>query len=533
MLPITILTAAWLAGIFGQGWLELPGGPLWVGVGGGIGLAIIGQLLNRQSPGKPRFSVLLPLTIAAFGLGALRLLWAAPSTGPDSLRYYISERETTVIGVVSAEPTYGATSESFRVSVRQIRLKGAERPLSIGGELYVRGAGSLSVSRGDLLELTGPLLEPQELSGESFPYRQWLARQNIYTTMSYPRTRTLAIDQEFFLTRWLYTLNQNIQQTILDNVPGEEGRVLVSVLLGGKQYLSNRTRLEFTISGVLHILVVSGTNVTILVSMVTLVLSRFFQRRTVLVVALATILFYVLLVGPSPPILRAGIMGAVAVIGLLLGRENTALGALTASAFLMTLWQPYALMDISFQLSFMATLGLVILAQPWQAQFSRWPPILREGIITTIAAEVMLLPLLAFYFHQLSLVSLLTNSLVLPVVPLVMLTGGLVVLAGAGFGGWLPFVAQFFGGIAWLFMAYMLVVVGLCATLPFASVGIADFHPVWLFIYYFLLGSAIWWWRSGRKHPFGQQLLVRMSSQVGLLVGVGLAVAVWVVVWLI
>ncbi len=537
MIPVLVLTPAWLIGIFLQGWLNPPTIWLWVGAGGGLVLSLIALAYNQRQKTTTGYYLptLVPLCLLMLCLGGLRLAWAAPASGPDGVLYYVGSDEMTLTGLVSAEPTYSGQSDSFRFSVQEIKLAQSDRPVAVSGEVYVRTATNQELNRGDLLQLTGRLLQPQELIGEDFPYRQWLARQGIYVTLSYPRVRLLATNQDFFLTRWFYTLNKDIKQTITRNVPGKEGDLLISILLGDKKYITLETRAEFTKSGVAHILAVSGSNISIMVMLITLALSRFFRRKTVLWVALGTIAFYVLLVGPSPSVLRAGLMGAMAIGGLLLGREYSGLLGLAGSAFLMTLWQPAVLMDIGFELSFMATLGLVILARPWQAKTRHWPMIFQEGIILTVAAELLTLPLVAFYFHQLSLVSVLTNLLTLPAVALIMATGGVAVVMGTIFGGWLPvpFIGQIFGGLAWLGLAYMLAAVKFCANLPFAFLDLTAFHPVWIFLYYGLLGLAVWWWRSGRTQPSARHFLQVATTRSGLVGATALTGAVWLAVWLV
>ena len=97
----------------------------------------------------------------------------------------------------------------------------------------------------------------------------------------------------------------------------------------------------------------------------------------------------------------------MAQIGLLLGRENSGLIGLGTSALLLTAWQPEILMDVSFQLSFMATLGLLLLLPGWHYKEQDWGKFLKQALATTVAAEAMILPLVIYYFHQVSLISLL------------------------------------------------------------------------------------------------------------------------------
>lgn len=498
MPPVLVLAPAWLLGIFLQGWLEFSSLWLWIGLGGSLVLGLVAFVYNRQ----PRLSnlqtlpTLAPLALTAICVGALRLSWAAPSSGPDNLIYYLGQPPMTIKGLVSAEPTYteGARSGTFRLSATQIILPQGMVPLPVSGEIYVRTNPDFQPTRGDLLQITGSLVEPQEITGDNFPYRDWLNHQGIFTTMNFPRTQLLATEQDFWLVRLCYRLNTAATENIQRNVPGQEGALVAAIMLDQKRALQqDRTYDDFKNSGTAHILTVSGSNIAILIMLVGLVLSRFFRKRTVLVLTLAVLVFYVLVVGPSPPVLRAGLMGALSIGGYLLGREYIGLLGLAVSAFIMTLWQPTALMDISFQLTFVATLGLIVFARPWQARTKNWPLLIQEGLIVTVAAELMVLPLVAFYFHQISLVSILANLMVIPAMILIMATGGLV-----GLVGWLPFVGSVAGVLAWPFPAYTLVVARFWANLPFSVVSVSV--DVWEVLgYYFLLGLVVWWRQEVRK----------------------------------
>jgi competence protein ComEC len=530
MAPILVIICGWLTGLFLQGWLNFPAENLTTAAGLSGLLAGGGWLYSRwKNPQSSGLNIpLIGLVVLAGCLGGLRLEWAEPPTGPDGLLYYQGQPGLTLTGVVSAEPLYSGRSGSFRLEAREIRVAGSANLLPVSGQVYVRTGASVAVEQGDLLRLTGTLAQPQEISGDDFPYRDWLKRQGIYTTLDYPRLEKLATGQDFFVGRWFYRLNALTRQAVSENVPGEEGGLLSGLLLGYKSDMSPDLRQDFTTVGLAHIIVVSGSNIAIGILLVNLGLARFFKRRTVIFLSLGILLFYVLLVGANPAVLRAGLMGAMAQIGLLVGREYSGLIGLATSAFLLTLWQPEILMDVGFQLSFMATLGLLILTDAWKTRKKGWGPFLKEALGTTLAAEAMILPLVIYYFHRVSLVSLLTNLLVLPVIPVIMALGGLTVVGGLLPGiGWL---AQGVGGWCWLFLAYIISVVEIFAGLPFATLEIPLFHPVWIFVYYLVLGGLFWWFRLDDTNPVKRRLWQIAGNGVAVGGAFCGAAALWAVV---
>ena len=537
MAPLLLVTPAWLLGIFVAGWLQP--GPLWLGVGAAVGLvlALFAALYNRRYaylPGRV-LSAVLPLAVFAFCMGGLRLGWAEPSREPGSLLSYAGKSEVKIVGVVSGEPVYTERSGSYRLSLREIYAPAsAAKAIPLSGEVFVRSAPSPRRDPGDLLELVGKLEEPKEISGDGFPYRDWLARQGLFTSLSYPTSRKIATGQNFFLERWLLAIKTSAQENILKFVPGEEGGLLVGMLLGERGGISPELNQAFRNTGTSHIVAISGSNITIAIALVTLVLGRFFGRRTTLAIALLIIAFYVVLVGASPSVVRAGLMGALSIGGILLGREYEGLLGLEASALLMTAFQPRVLWDVGFELSFLATLGLIIIARPMQdwKPVKNWPPILKEGLLITLAAELMVLPLAAFYFHQISFVSLAANLAAVPALEAIMATGLVAIAAGWLFGDWLPLVASGAGYLVWAFLAYMIAVVEFFGSLPFASVSLPAFHPLWLFYYYLLLSLGLWVWRDPQKR--GRRLLMQASTSPLAYAGLAsLTVLIWAAVLLL
>jgi len=152
---------------------------------------------------------------------------------------------------------------------------------------------------------------------------------------------------------------------------------------------------------------------------------------------------YTVLVGAGASVVRAALMAGLALTAQRLGRQGDALAGLGAAGIGMTLVHPYTLWDVGFQLSFGATLGLVMYAEPLNAALIRLLSLKMTGeratriagpvgeyALFTLAAQVTTLPLTAAYFHRLSLVALIANPVVLPAQPAVMVLGGLATLAG-------------------------------------------------------------------------------------------------------
>jgi competence protein ComEC len=251
------------------------------------------------------------------------------------------------------------------------------------------------------------------------------------------------------------------------------------------------------------------------------------------------IALYTILVGAEAAVVRAAIMGAISLVAIIAGRRTFALASLAAAALLMTLWNPLLLWDVGFELSFAATLGLVLLVGSLQKRSQAWlsrvtseewatgmVQLLSEPLLITAAAQLAVWPITLYYFHRLSLVSPLTNFLIIPAQPAVMIVGGLATLLGALH----PLLGQPVAWVAWLFLAYTIGVVELTARLPLTSIELGGFSAGAMLLYYALFGVLVLAVRQekGRLREIWVSFTQRLSTK--LLIG-GLALAV-ILAWI-
>ena len=226
--------------------------------------------------------------------------------------------------------------------------------------------------------------------------------------------------------RAIYDLAQVLQKRIFLLLPGDGGVMAKGLLVGGSDEFSREFWQMARNSGTAHLVAVSGYNVSI----ITIILFRYvraaFSRRAAMVAAVILLVVFCLMTGASPSILRASLMGALYVASKLIGRRSVIVNSLFAAGLLMLLFNPNALWDIGFQLSFTATSGLIFLGEPL-GEFAR--AFLSAGrirwiagfFLETISAQIFSLPILIASFGEISLVAPFANVLILPLVPWAML----------------------------------------------------------------------------------------------------------------
>jgi competence protein ComEC len=498
-LPLLWLSLAFLVGIFIASRLALPF-YIWSILGGVfLVLAVLAKLLlprfRPQLGGITATTWSLSLLAAALLLlGALRYQLSIPKTDVTQIAWYNDRQYDLVItGMVAAPPDIRDTYTNLRVQVEAVDT--GDGDMEAGGLVLARLEGDETYQYGEMVRLRGRLNTPPE--NDEFSYRDYLARQGIHSYMSSATVTRLPLARGGKpLLRWVYDLKDRALVIIYEIFPEPEASLLAGILLGVDTGMSADLQQAFRDTGTAHIIAISGFNITILAGLLMTVFSRMLGRRFGPWAAVVGIALYTVLVGAEASVVRAAIMGGLGIFARQVGRRQTALNSLAFTAAVMCIINPFLPWDVSFQLSFAATLGLILYVQPFEewaikvlsrrtlpATAEKITRFISVYILFTLAAQLTTLPILAWHFGRLSLVSLLANPLILPVQPLVMILGGLALLAG--------FVYLPLGGAlawaAWPFAAYTIRMVELSARLPHGVIVLGDFSILFVLVYYAIL----------------------------------------------
>ncbi len=525
------LGSAWLLGIYLASVLQAPTELIW--------LAVVLPVAVMTLWRRERTIRLASACCLALLLGALRFNASAPPQDFDEghVAYYNDQGWVKIEGIVSDEADVRDTYTNLRVAASELEVDGQER--DVKGIVLVRAPRYPEYDYGDELEIGGLLEIPPEL--EDFSYREYLARQGIYSILWRPQITLKNHDQGSAPRRALLAFKRRAQRVIALILHEPQAALLTGILLGVETGIPADLMEAFSATGTAHIIAISGFNISIIAGLLSRLSTRLFGKRRAMPVALAGIIVYTILVGASAAVVRAAIMGCLYVIATHYGRQNDALTSLIAAATLMTLLNPQTLWDLGFQLSFAATLGLIVYNPPLQSWFERLlskalspgtakrvVEVLNEALIVTLAATITTLPIIVYHFRRLSLVTLLSNFLILSAQPGVMLWGGLATIAGLV---WLP-LGQVLGWIAWLFLTYTIRAVEITASFPYASYNLGRVSPGLIWLYYALLAGATLGSRQqpSRLKSLWRRLTNRLSTKL-LIAGLAVsAILVWVAV---
>ena len=459
--------AGWLAGI----WLasQTP-----LGLVAWLGLALT-ALLGAVVWWRRGRVGLLVAGLAAVALGGARLVLASTPQGPGYIHYYNGARAVAVVGEVVEEPRLSDTRMQFQIRVREVEYNGQDR--RVEGLMLVDSGRFAPVRYGSTVRLEGDISSPLT---ESSSYGQYLTRNHLHSMMRFPQLEVIDQSGGSPFKRRLIQIRERGRQVIGIALPEPHASLLKGILLGDSSGMPSGLNNAFRTTGMTHIIAISGFNIALIIALLSQLATPVMPPRPASIAIVVLVASYALLVGAEASVVRAAIMGIAYLISLrLFGRPTLAIAGLFVAAALMTLIDPMTLWDIGFQLSFMATLGLMIYAGRWTRQLggrtsgiaspqvrSRLTSLVAEITVVTLAAQLLTLPLILFHFGRLSLASLPANMLLLPAQPAVMMSGGLTLLLGL----LSPALAQIAGLVAWPFLHYTIRVVYLLAEPAGASV---------------------------------------------------------------
>ncbi len=495
LMPLFWLSLAFTAGILLASQFPQPV-TTWLGM---AGFALLAALFFRRR-GDPHIPVLrtsctfLSVILVSGALGAARFQASLPQADPFFIAWYNDrEYELLVTGTLVEPPDYRDSYTNLRLQVEGVDT-GEDRDLPVKGLILVRVPANQDYRYGDRVRLRGKLQTPPE--NEEFSYRDYLARQGIHAYMPKARPTRLPWPGGNPLMKLVYGIKERSLENIYRLFPDPEASLMAGILLGVESGLPPRLQEAFKNTGTAHIIAISGFNIAIIAGLFVSLFSRLFGQRWGAVAAIAGIALYTLLVGADAAVVRAAIMGGLSLFARQVGRRQQGLNTLAFTGAAMAVANPHVPWDIGFQLSFGATLGLILYAEPFANAFLRFVsrfmdeekavrvagPV-SEYILFTLAAQLATLPIMAYHFQRISLVSLIANPFILPAQPAVMIVGGLAVLASLVY---LP-LGQLIAIAAWPFPAYSIRVVDVFDRLPHGVIVLGEFSLLFVILFYAVL----------------------------------------------
>ncbi len=465
----------------------------------GTGLVFIIVLAGISQARQIGVFWLLVAVVVGMSLGAwqamTKLHWL---TSPENL----IGQEVSWSGVIISEPQETRRGINATVSFRDCDLRKLDKDADLsnlssntdnancaGGRALVTFAPYSELRLRDGVSARCKFKEPENFG--DFDWRMYLAKNGVRAICAVDEFQSIELT-----TFWdksyaqLMKLRYLMEGHIAQSVPQPAGALAAGLLFGGDRRLSDEVADDFRRTGLTHIVAVSGFNVTVIAQfMVLFGIWIGLWRAQAVWLAICAVVIFVAMIGFPSPAVRAGIMGLMVLLVMRAGRVGSALPAVLAAAAAMALVNPMILRyDVGFQLSVLATLGLILMYPLFERWFMRRGEMkfFAEVFFMTLSAQIFVVPIIAYYFGSVSIVSLLANLLVLPVIPIAMVLAFLVAVIGFASSA----AAVFAGGALYWLLEYVFAVVDVLAGLSWASKEVS--MSVWLLgVFYLILFVGI------------------------------------------
>ena len=396
-------------------------------------------------------------------------------------------QKITLIGIVSEEPDLREKSQKLVIKIDDI-----------GEKVLVITYRYPEYQYGDRLKITGKLkTPPEDING--FNYKDYLKKDGIYSAMDWPEIEILEKEKGNYFYAKILFLKNKLREVINQNLSPPQSVLLSTLILGDKRQLSEDLKQKLNLSGLRHITAVSGLHVAVLTTiLMSFFLGLGFWRQQAFYFTLIFIVLFIIMTGFQPSAIRAGIMAGFFIFAQYLGRQNTSSRTIIFAATFILFQNPLLLkFDIGFQLSFLAMLGIIYFLPIFQDWCKKIPNFfgLKNLLIMTFSAQIFTLPILIYNFGYFSLVSPITNILIVPFLPYIMGLGFVFSLAGIIFQplGWI------LSWPVWLLLNYSTKIINCFSQIPSVNLKISW---IWLIFSYLVLALLVWRLQERQKLKF-------------------------------
>lgn len=475
---------------------------------------------------------LVPAALAAWAVTAIAIVWragpvaavvcAAIGVGAAALRWHARRRDEPLKVAVSTAVLAAAVVGGGFAWAAAVRVDGVEhhplrvlygtstvvtvtateqpRPLRDGGRVMFRAA-LRRIAADDAsgrVTVFAPARSFAELTaGRPASFRAFIGRptRRDLTVAVLTAAGTATMGEASPLQRAAQTVRRRFAEVARRELPADQAAALPALVLGDTSTLPPETVTAFRSAGLSHLTAVSGANVTIVCGAV-LLSARLIGPRTAVVLAALALVGFVIVVQPSASVLRAAVMGAIALLGVLTHRRRHAMPALAATVLTLMIAAPEMSVDLGFALSVSATAALIVIAPVWSRWLvaRRWPKPLADAVAVATAAQLVTAPLLAGISGRVSVVSIAANVAATAVIPPITVAGTAAAALAPLWPGAAQLLVRFTGPELW----WLLHVARWAGGLPGATVDVPSRLVGVLVVAAGAVAAVLLWWLCRR-----------------------------------
>ena len=458
-----------------------------------------------------------------------------------------SGQTVQLVGRIVDEPQFRGTGTRLVLHAESIVLASEQRDVDERVQLFIPDALPLELGQRIQVEVT--LTPITGAASDAREYLEWLERRGIAASglVHAGSTRVLTEPNLGWPQNWAALVRRALNRSLRDALPPPLSGIAQGMITGRRDAIDSDLRSDLNDTSLSHLIVISGSNLTLLTTIVMAASAWLLGRRPAAALAIVAALAYGTLIGPDPPVQRAMWMAVVFAAAHLFGRGSSALYAVAATAALMIALEPPILLDLSFQLTLAGTLGIVLLAPALAQDFLSGQRgatgALRDASLITMIASLTTLPLVALHFERAALIGIPANLIVAPLFSWMLLGSAATALLGLV---WESAAVALAWPLSWLPLRWLVLTAERAADLPGAGESIRGFGHLHLLIVYSAVLLAAWrphrerirrWYRQPRTNRapeprLGLVPLPNLRAMLPALVIAGAASAAAAGLWL-
>lgn len=323
-----------------------------------------------------------------------------------------------------------------------------------------------SIKYGDSLYIEGEFKQPEETRNyKGYNYKQYLKTKKIIGTVELEKAKILKSSNGSFI----HNIQKYIKDTINGTLTDEEGNLLLAILLGDKDKLSEDIQESFKTSNLSHMLAVSGAHVSYIILGLTYVLQNsIIGKKNGKIVCIIFLLFFMAITNFTPSVTRACIMAILTLFSGIIYRKSDVYTNISVAALITLIFNPYSLLDLGFQLSYGGTIGIIIFIKRIQEKKSNSKVInyIKQMALVSVYANIIIIPIMMYHFNTVSLTFIISNIMASPILGIIVITGFLFIIASITVKPLTRLIAIFIKPI----LSILIKISQICSKLSFSSI---------------------------------------------------------------
>lgn len=340
-----------------------------------------------------------------------------------------------------------------------------------------------SIKYGDSLYIEGEFKKPEEARNyKGYNYKQYLKTKKIIGTVELEKAKILKSSNGSFI----HNIQKYIKDTINGTLTDEEGNLLLAILLGDKDKLSEDIQESFKTSNLSHMLAVSGAHVSYIILGLTYVLQNsIIGKKNGKIVCIFFLLVFMAITNFTPSVTRACIMAVLTLFSGIVYRKSNVYTNISVAALITLIFNPYSLLDLGFQLSYGGTIGIIIFIKRIQEKKSNSKVVnyIKQMALVSIYANIIIIPIMMYHFNTVSLTFIISNIMASPILGIIVINGFLFIITSITVKPLIRLIAIFIKPI----LSILIKISQICSKLPFSNILVVTPYMFNVISYYAII----------------------------------------------